>query len=36
MNANEWITWLTFLSVCDNNADENEEIEIDWLLTDKN
>jgi hypothetical protein len=35
MDANEWITWLTFLSVCDSNT-ENEEIEIEWVLADKN
>jgi hypothetical protein len=36
MEAHDWITWITFLSVCDNDAQENEPVEIEWVITDKN
>lgn len=36
MEAHDWITFITFLSVCDSNVEENEPIEIEWVLADKN
>lgn len=36
MEVHDWITFITFLSVCDSNVEENEPIEIDWVITDKN